>query len=324
MSTSRRLSLLVVLPVALLADCVLPHALGSGSQVPVVAVTASAPSTSASSVSASPLGPTPTTVAAAAPADLNQLTIKGRAARSDYDRGLFGQRWADVDRNGCDTRNDILRRDLSDAQIKPGTNGCKVTEGTLRDPYSGRTVALPEVQIDHVVALSDAWQKGAQGWTAEKRLAFANDPANLQATLGSMNQAKRDSDAATWLPPNKGYRCQYVRRQIAVKVGYDLWVTQAEHDAFARVLASCDGRTTPSGSSAPAMTTTTSSTTTTASSTPAVGGQCDPAYPGVCISPVAVTGDLDCSDIPDRRFVVLSPDPHNFDGNHDGVGCEGD
>ena len=104
-------------------------------------------------------------------------------------------------------------------------------------PAGEDTSAL--VQIDHVVALSDAWQKGAAGWTAVKRIEFANDPRNLQAVSGAVNQQKSDGDAATWLPPNKSYRCTYVSRQIEVKKSYGLWVTPAERDAMSRVLASC-------------------------------------------------------------------------------------
>ncbi|GAC1373173.1 MAG: hypothetical protein NVSMB43_10530 [Pseudarthrobacter sp.] len=107
------------------------------------------------------------------------------------------------------------------------------------------------MQIDHVVALSDAWQKGAQQLTMEQRTAFANDPLNLQSTDGPTNMKKGDGDAATWLPPNKGFRCEYVARQISVKATYSLWVTQAEHDAMARILGDCDGQLAPTNEQAP-------------------------------------------------------------------------
>jgi hypothetical protein len=182
---------------------------------------------------------------------LATLPIKGRAPKTGYDRALFGQAWADVDRNGCDTRNDILQRDLTGITF---TNSvpCKVQSGTLADPYTATSISFlrgsgtsSRVQIDHVVALSDAWQKGAQQLTAEKRTAFANDPLNLQATDGPTNQKKGDGDAATWLPPNKGFRCEYVVRQISVKAAYGLWVTQAEHEAMTRILADCAGQPAP-------------------------------------------------------------------------------
>ena len=182
---------------------------------------------------------------------LGTLPVKGRAPKTDYERSLFGQTWADVDRNGCDTRNDILQRDLT-AVTFTNSVPCKVHTGNLADPYTGTsidfvrgTTTSSAVQIDHVVALSDAWQKGAQQLTEEQRTAFANDPLNLQATDGPTNMQKGDGDAATWLPPSKGFRCEYVARQVSVKARYSLWVTQAEHDAIANILAGCPGQPAP-------------------------------------------------------------------------------
>jgi len=178
-------------------------------------------------------------------AALGTLEVKGRAPRTGYEREEFGQRWADVDRNGCDTRNDVLQRDLDDIGLDPATHGCVVLTGTLADPYTGESIPFArgersaDVQIDHVVALADAWQKGAQGWTRDTRTAFANDPANLLAVDGSANQSKGAGDAATWLPPNRGYRCAYALRQTVVKAAYGLWVTQAEHDALTREIDRC-------------------------------------------------------------------------------------
>jgi Protein of unknown function (DUF1524) len=176
-------------------------------------------------------------------AQARRLEVKGRAPMTGYRRADFGDAWRDVDGNGCDTRNDILARDLVDVRV---TSDCKVRTGLLHDPYSGATIHFVRgvgtsdaVQIDHVVALGDAWQKGAQQWSASKRLAFANDPLNLLAVSGPVNQEKGDADAATWLPPSKGYRCSYVARQVAVKTAYGLWVTAAEKAAILRVLSSC-------------------------------------------------------------------------------------
>ncbi|WP_432506689.1 HNH endonuclease family protein [Kineococcus arenarius] len=178
------------------------------------------------------------------------MEVKGRAPRTGYERDLFGTAWADVDANGCDTRNDVLRRDLTATVLAAG--GCTVLTGTLADPYSGRSIAFTrgvgtsdDVQIDHVVALSDAWQKGAQGWDTTTRLRFANDPLNLLAVDGPLNAQKGDGDAATWLPPNRTYRCAYVARQVAVKVRYRAWVTAAEKDAIAGVLDTCPGQDLP-------------------------------------------------------------------------------
>jgi Excalibur calcium-binding domain/Protein of unknown function (DUF1524) len=171
-----------------------------------------------------------------------RLTVKGRAPKTGYTRDQFGQAWFDVDRNGCDTRNDILRRDLSSRQMQ---NACKVLAGTLApDPYTGTSIRFvyggaSEVDIDHVVALSDAWQKGAASWSAGKRLELANDPLNLLAVDASANRSKGDGDTATWLPVNKSFRCTYVARQVAVKGKYGVWVTSAEKDAMTRVLQTC-------------------------------------------------------------------------------------
>jgi uncharacterized protein DUF1524/excalibur calcium-binding domain-containing protein len=185
-------------------------------------------------------------------AALAALPVKGRAPRTGYQRELFGQAWSDVDRNGCDTRNDVLRRDLTAYVVRTGTRGCLVLRGTLHDPYTGTTIAFlrgqstsGRVQIDHVVALSDAWQKGAQQLSYERRTAFANDPLNLLAVDGPTNQRKGDGDAATWLPPQRAYRCAYVARQVAVKQRYRLWVTAAEREAITRVLRSCTGQALP-------------------------------------------------------------------------------
>ena len=189
--------------------------------------------------------------AADAMARLDSIEVKGRAPKTGYERSLFGDAWTDDvtvtdGRNGCDTRNDMLRRDLVDVVIKPGSNGCAVLSGTLNDPYTGTSFAFQrgpgssaEVQIDHLVSLSDAWQTGAQQWDEFTRRNFANDPRNLQATLGWVNQQKGDGDAATWLPPNNAYRCTFVSRIVDVKAAYRLWVTPAERDAIARVLAGC-------------------------------------------------------------------------------------
>lgn len=175
---------------------------------------------------------------------LAELPVKGRAPKTGYDRDLrFGDGWLDVDRNGCDTRNDVLARDLGDL-LRSGP--CKVMKGTLLSPYTGEVVDFVRgqdtssmVQIDHVVALSDAWQKGAQQLDQAEREVFANDPLNLLAVDGASNSQKSDSDAATWLPADRTFRCEYVARQVSVKARYELWVTQAERDAMERVLATC-------------------------------------------------------------------------------------
>ncbi|TLM87430.1 HNH endonuclease family protein [Pseudarthrobacter sp. NamE5] len=183
-------------------------------------------------------------------AALEAIAVKGRAAKDGYQRESFGQAWQDVDRNGCDTRNDILRRDLAEVVFMEDST-CRVASGRFHEPYTSQLVDFrrgPEssraVQVDHVVALGDAWQKGAQGLTAMQRQSLANDPLNLIAADGPANQQKSAADAATWLPKNKSFRCHYVARQISVKAAYGLWVTEAEKDAMKRVLAACPGQET--------------------------------------------------------------------------------
>jgi hypothetical protein len=180
-----------------------------------------------------------------AAAALAKLPVKGRAPKTGYSRGQFGDRW--IDTGGCDTRDHILTRDLT---AKSYLDDCRVRSGTLADPYTAERIhytrgGASEVDIDHVVALSDAWQKGAQQWAPATRVAFANDPLELLAVGAHINRAKGDGDAATWLPPNKAFRCAYVARQVAVKTKYRLLVTQAEKDAIGRVLASCPGQKLP-------------------------------------------------------------------------------
>ena len=176
---------------------------------------------------------------------LEALPVKGRAPKTGYDREQFGDGWASV--NGCDSRDRMLDRDLTD---KAYLDDCRVESGKLNDPYTAARITFKrggasEVDIDHVVALGDAWQKGAQQWSHERRVTFANDPLNLLSVDASANRAKGDGDAATWLPPNKRFRCDYVARQVAVKTRYKAWVTRAEHDAIARVLATCPGQPLP-------------------------------------------------------------------------------
>lgn len=178
---------------------------------------------------------------------LATLPTKGRAPKTGYARTQFGNGWALV--RGCDTRNIILNRDLTDIVVN---ETCKVMSGKLDDPYTGKVILFTrgestsdDVQIDHVIALSNAWQTGAQQLTATEREQLANDPLELLAVDGAANQAKSDGDAATWLPPNKAFRCQYVARQVAVKQKYRLWVTPAEREAIAGVLSTCPGQALP-------------------------------------------------------------------------------
>jgi hypothetical protein len=182
-------------------------------------------------------------VATKASVGLAKLAIKGRAPKTGSDRKLFSDGWGNI--GSCDLRNFVLARDLKSVAWRAG-EACMVETGVLKDPYTGNSINFKrgistslKVQIDHVVAVSDAWQKGAQKLNSQQRYNLYNDPLNLLAVDGPTNSSKGDSDAASWLPPNKSYRCAYVARQIAVKLKYALWVTSAEHDSMARVLTSC-------------------------------------------------------------------------------------
>jgi hypothetical protein len=143
----------------------------------------------------------------------------------------------------------MLQRDLTNLVMR---DNCIVESGILSDPYTATDIEFTRgvgtslaVQIDHVVAVSDAWQKGAQQLSEDRRYEFYNDPLNLLAVSGPANQAKSDSDAASWLPANRAFRCEFVAIQIAVKARYDLWVTAAEAEAMRRVLQTCPKQALP-------------------------------------------------------------------------------
>lgn len=190
------------------------------------------------------MSPVATQPSGSAAQTLQTLAIKGRAPKTGYARSQFGSGWATT--NGCDTRNIILYRDLQNPIVD---KNCAVTSGTLHDPYTGLMIDFTKgsslVQIDHVVAISDAWQTGAQNLTKALRIQLANDPLELLAVQGDANQQKSDGDAATWLPSNKSFRCEYIARQIAVKQKYSLWVTVDEKQAMTDVLATCPEQALP-------------------------------------------------------------------------------
>ena len=181
-------------------------------------------------------------------AALNNLEVKGRAPKTGYARSQFPH-WSDPDRNGCDARNDTLKRDLTNITYKVGTRDCKVIAGQLLDPFSGKVITFSTtkvvIDIDHVVALSNAWQTGAAYFDKSKRTQIANDPLNLLAVDSKLNRQKGDGDAATWLPPSKAFRCEYVARQVAVKAKYGLWVTKPEKVAIDKILSTCVGQKLP-------------------------------------------------------------------------------
>lgn len=179
---------------------------------------------------------------------LGKLAVKNSVSRDGYSREQFGDGWAEL--NGCDLRNLILKRDLTAVTLD--TDNCTVLSGNLsEDPYTGKVIDFKrgrdtsdDVQIDHVVALANAWSTGAQQLGEEVRRQFANDPLNLLAVDGPANMQKSASDASEWLPRAE-YRCRYAARQIAVKAKYQLWVTQAEQNAIKRVLGTCPDQVLP-------------------------------------------------------------------------------
>jgi hypothetical protein len=244
---------------------------------------------------------------------LAALPVKGKAPKTGYDReGMFGTAWLDVDRNGCDTRNDILARDLTGI-VAP--SGCRVTSGTLVSPYTGATVDFVRgndtsalVQIDHVVALSNAWQTGAQQLGQDQRIALANDPLNLLAVDGRSNSQKSDGDSATWLPANSAIRCAYVARQISVKAAYGLWVTKAEADAMGRVLEACPAEPALASSLAPQP----------APAEPPVPATPEPAAPEVVYA--------NCDAVRAAGAAPIRAGTPGYstrlDGDGDGVGCD--
>ena len=261
------------------------------------------------------------------------LPVKGRAPLTGYTRAQFGQVWADTDRNGCDTRNDVLRRDLRPYELKVGTYGCLVLRGTLLDPYTTKTLAFvrgpqsAQVQVDHVVALADAWVKGAKGWPAAKRVAFANDSLNLLAVDGPTNLRKGAGDAATWLPPARGYRCRYVARQASVKRKYGLSVTAAERAAMLGVLKGCWTQPLAVGTVFRLGGGTTAAPAPAAAPVPAPAPAPVPVPAPVPAPPPAVgVSYANCTAVRAAGAAPIRPgdpgwDP-KFDGDGDGVGCE--
>ena len=196
-------------------------------------------------------GPSPTATPSydTARHQMESLPVRGWDRVQDFNRVRFGEPWSDdvnveFGHNGCNTRDDVLRRDLAQLVVRPGT--CFAQSGTLPDPYSGQTIAFVRgpntsdaVQIDHVVSLSDAWYKGARLWDDQRRRDFANDPRNLLAVGGKANFDKAFRDAASWLPSNAAFHCAFVARVVDVKTAYGLAVTANEKRAITDALAGC-------------------------------------------------------------------------------------
>jgi len=250
---------------------------------------------------------------------------------SGYDRELFGYP-ADLDGDGCDTRAEMLiRGSLTPAQVDP--SGCGVVAGDWYSPYDDVTWSDPgEVQIDHVVALSEAWDSGAWAWDQAMRVAYGNDlddARSLRAVTGALNADKGNKDPSNWIPPNDAYVCEYLADWVAIKARWGLSMDQSEFGRIRNLLTKrCPGQLIEPGTGIPVVPVVPVVSAVPLPSLPSLpattvasaGGDCDPSYPTVCIPPSPP--DLDCADVPYRRFEVLPPDPHRFDGDHNGLGCE--
>lgn len=189
-------------------------------------------------------GETPTPNWASVGEALKGLPAVTGERRPNYQREAFGNGWLDTDGNGCDTRNDILARDLTDTKVD--TDSCTVLSGTLADPYTASTIQFTrgaatssKVQIDHIVPLALAWGEGAWKWTSAQREQFANDPMNLLAVDGPTNSAKSDKPISTWLPPSKTYHCTYVALYVAVHDKYKLAMSSSDSAAAAKLVSAC-------------------------------------------------------------------------------------
>ena len=320
---------LVILLLAL-ASCASPTADGATPSPPQSVASAKAspgptpsesarPSTSAAGVPTA----TPLALGSAAPEliqgtelpldRLLALLVTAPEDRTGYQRDLF-RHWIDADGDGCDTRREVL---IAEAIVAPTIGGgCTLTGGEWLSAYDGLVFTdASQLQIDHVVALAEAWDSGASAWSADRRMRFANDldvPWALIAVSSASNQSKSDHDPAEWLPPDPTDLCPFVSAWIAIKVRWQLSVDQLERIALDGLVGDCPRAEMPYDPAPPDA--------AGAPTPPPSAATCSPAYPTVCIPPPPP--DLNCGDIPYRRFVVLAPDPHHFDGDHDGIGCE--
>jgi hypothetical protein len=232
-----------------------------------------------------------------------------------YQRALFTH-WVDQDRDGLDTRAEVLNQE---SRAPVAMTGGTVVNGKWVSYYDNATwTRASDVDIDHLVPLKEAWDSGAKQWTAATRRAFANDLGDLRslvAVTDNVNQAKADKDPAQWMPSRS--KCRYLAEWVAVKHRWNLSVDNAERAALLNVQRRF---------SCAATIKVTKATVKIASGGGSTGGggspapQCAAAYPTVCIPPAPP--DLDCGDVPFRKFKVVAPDPHRFDSDKDGLGCE--
>lgn len=219
----------------------------SATPVPFSSAPTSAAPTASSTPTARPDGTPRSAAVRTARKQLASLTVAEANYSVTYNRtGDFGPAWEDVDHNGCDTRDDILRRDLTHITYRADDPGCTVATGTLADPYTGRTIHFTRgvrtslaLQIDHLWPLHYVAEHGAERWTFAKREAYANDPLVLLAVDGPANEQKSDSGPADWLPENEAYHCTYAEKLTAVAAKYKFTISRRDSTALGRILAAC-------------------------------------------------------------------------------------
>ncbi|WP_326593835.1 HNH endonuclease family protein [Streptomyces sp. NBC_01294] len=180
--------------------------------------------------------PTPMS-ASAARSYLATVTPKAEGSTSGYNRDLFPH-WSTVS-GSCNTRETVLKRD----GVNVGQDSaCAAVSGSWYSEYDGATwTAASDLDIDHVVALAEAWRSGASSWTTTKRQQFANDLTRPQliAVTDNVNQAKGDLDPGKWLPPRTAYRCAYARMWVHVKQHWGLSMDSGEKTALVNILNGC-------------------------------------------------------------------------------------
>lgn len=169
------------------------------------------------------------------------IRVENEYGEPTYDRDFFGYP-ADLDGDGCDTRDEVLIAD-SRVNVVMDSSVCGVAVGEWYSPYDGVLTDDPGgIQIDHVVALSEAWASGASGWSSVDAVEFANAVGgadNLQVASSSSNQSKSDKDPAEWLPENDSAVCWYVTEWSRLKLEWDLSMDELEYGVVSDVLGSC-------------------------------------------------------------------------------------
>ncbi len=242
-----------------------------------------------------------------------------------YDRDTYDRGWRDHD-GDCQTgRHEVLIEESVGPVSFVGDDTCKVESGQWIDPYAGVSATLAsEVSIDHVVSLADAHRSGGWRWSHDWREAFANDlddPATLAVSATSVNSAKGSASPDGWLPEEADARCRYAIAWVRVKTRWQLAITAAERKTLEHELDVCSSAGLPLDvESAPlALIDFSSEPVDDTPPLDAEGRPCDARYESVCIP--YFTYDLDCDDVEPRRFAVTL-DPHSFDGDANGIGCE--